>query len=138
MLESPRIIDVERKPRKCHKCGERVEDIFYGTGDMKEIDFVMEYRREGIMGGDSIPRRPPIWACSCGCKRFRKVNLDGTDVPVKVKMLNRRTKQEHCLPMIVLYGNPVLIVPDGMERKRATPSMMQSLQAMFSCCFAKP
>ena len=66
MLESPRIIDVERKPRKCHKCGERVEDIFYGTGDMKEIDFVMEYRREGIMGGDNIPRRPPIWACSWG------------------------------------------------------------------------
>ena len=94
MLERPRIIDVERKPRKCPKCGERVVDIIYGTGDMTEIEFVMEYRREGIMGGDSIPRRPPIWACSCGCKRFRKVNLDGTDVPVKVKMLNRRTKQE--------------------------------------------
>ena len=137
MLESPRIIDVERKPRKCHKCGERVEDIFYGTGDMKEIDFVMEYRREGIMGGDNIPRRPPIWACACGCKRIRKVNPDGTNAPVKVKMLNRRTKQEHCLPMIVLYGNPVLIVPDGMERKRATPSMMQSLQAMSSCCSVK-
>ena len=117
MLESPRIIDVERKPRKCHKCGERVEDIFYGTGDMKEIDFVMEYRREGIMGGDNIPRRPPIWACACGCKRIRKVNPDGTNAPVKVKMLNRRTKQEHCLPMIVLYGNPVFIVPDGMEWK---------------------
>ena len=94
MLERPRIIDVERKPRKCPKYGERVVDIIYGTGDMTEIEFVMEYRREGIMGGDSIPRRPPIWACSCGCKRFRKVNLDGTDVPVKVKMLNRRTKQE--------------------------------------------
>lgn len=39
------------------------------------------------MGGDNIPRRPPIWACSCGCKRFRKVNPDGTDAPVKVKML---------------------------------------------------
>ena len=138
MLERPRIIDVERKPRKCPKCGERVVDIIYGTGDMTEIEFVMEYRREGIMGGDNIPRRPPIWACACGCKRIRKVNPDGTNAPVKVKMLNRRTKQEHCLPMIVLYGNPVLIVPDGMERKRATPSMMQSLQAMSSCCFAKP
>ena len=94
MLERPRIIDVERKPRKCPKYGERVVVIIYGTGDMTEIEFVMEYRREGIMGGDSIPRRPPIWACSCGRKRFRKVNLDGTDVPVKVKMLNRRTKQE--------------------------------------------
>ena len=39
------------------------------------------------MGGDNIPRRPPIWACSCGCKRFRKVNPDGMDAPVKVKML---------------------------------------------------
>ena len=40
----------------------------------------MEYRREGIMGGDNIPLPPPIWAC--GCKRFSKVNLDGTDAPV--------------------------------------------------------
>jgi len=87
MLERPRIINVERKPSKCPVCGERVVDIIYGTGDMTEIDFLMEYRREGIMGGDNIPRRPPIWACSCGCKRFRKVNADGTDAPVKVKML---------------------------------------------------
>lgn len=55
-------------------------DIIYGTGDMTEIEFVMEYRREGIMGGDKIPRRPPIWARSC--RHFRKVNLDGTDAPV--------------------------------------------------------
>lgn len=55
-------------------------DIIYGTGEMTEIEFVMEYRREGIMGGDKIPRRPPIWARSC--KHFRKVNLDGTDAPV--------------------------------------------------------
>lgn len=39
------------------------------------------------MGGDNIPRRPPIWACSCGCKRFRKVNPDGSDAQVKPKML---------------------------------------------------
>ena len=39
------------------------------------------------MGGDNIPRRPPIWACTNGCKRFRKVNPDGTDSPVKVKKL---------------------------------------------------
>lgn len=87
MIERPRIIDVVRKPSKCPKCGERVVDIIYGTGDMTESEFLLEYRREGIMGGDNIPRRPPIWACSCGCKRFRKVNLDGTDAPVKVKML---------------------------------------------------
>ena len=41
---------------------------------MTEIEFTLEYRKEGIMGGDNIPRRPPIWACVCGCKRFRKVN----------------------------------------------------------------
>ncbi len=87
MLVRTRIIDVERKPRRCPVCKERVVDIIYGTGDMSEIEFLLEYRREGIMGGDNIPRRPPIWACSCGCKRFRKVKPDGTDAPVKVKML---------------------------------------------------
>ena len=55
-------------------------DIIYATDDMIEIEFVMEYRHEGIMGGDKIHRRPPIWARSC--KHFRKVNLDGTDAPV--------------------------------------------------------
>lgn len=83
----PRIINVTRKPTKCPDCGERVVDIVYGTGDMTEIEFALQYRKEAIMGGDNIPRRPPIWCCSCGCKRFRKVNLDGTDAPVKVKML---------------------------------------------------
>ena len=78
---------MERKPTKCPVCGERVVDIIYGTGDMTEIEFMLEYRKEGVMGGDNIPRRPPIWACSCGCKRFRKVNPDGTDAPVKVKLL---------------------------------------------------
>ena len=87
MIERPRIIDVVRKPRKCPVCGEKIVDIIYGTGDMTEIEYLLEYRREGIMGGDIIPRRPPIWACCCGCKRFRKVNPDGTDAAVKVKML---------------------------------------------------
>lgn len=92
MIERPRIIDVERKPSKCPVCGERVVDIIYGTGDMTEIEFMLEYRKEGIMGGDNIPRRPPIWACACGCKRFRKVNPDGTDAPVKVKLLKNIRK----------------------------------------------
>ena len=92
MLERPRIIDVERKPSKCPVCGERVVDIIYGTGDMTEVDFMLEYRKDGIMGGDNIPRRPPIWACACGCKRFRKVNPDGTDAPVKVKLLKNIRK----------------------------------------------
>lgn len=89
----PRIIDVLRKPMRCPVCGERVVDIIYGTGDMTEIEFLLEYRREGMMGGNNIPRRPPIWECSCGCKRFRKVNHDGTDAPVKVKLLKNLRKR---------------------------------------------
>lgn len=87
MAVQTRIVDVYRKPSKCPVCGESVVDIIYGTGDMSEIEFFFEYRRPGIMGGDNIPRRPPIWACSCGCKRFRKINPDGSDAEVKVKML---------------------------------------------------
>ncbi len=87
------IIDVMRKPQKCPVCGERVVDIIYGTGDMTEWEYLMEYRRDGIMGGDVIPRRPPIWGCSCGCKRFRKVKWDGSDAEVKPKLLkNMRPK----------------------------------------------
>ena len=53
MLERPRIINVERKQSKCPVCGERVVDIIYGTGDMTEVDFMLEYRKDGIMGGDN-------------------------------------------------------------------------------------
>lgn len=88
----PRIIDVTRKPSKCPDCGSEVVDIVYGTGDMTESDFLFEYRKSAIMGGDNIPRRPPIWCCVCGCKRFRKINEDGTDAPVKVKMLKNIRK----------------------------------------------
>lgn len=63
-----KIINVMRKPRKCPVCGERVVDIIYGTGDMTEIEFVFAYRREGMMGGDKIPRNPPIWERVCGCR----------------------------------------------------------------------
>ena len=82
-----RIEDVLRKPSKCPVCGEQIVDIIYGSGDFTEIDFLFKYRKNAIMGGDNIPRRPPIWACSCGCKRFRKVNPDGSYAPVKVKLL---------------------------------------------------
>lgn len=88
----PRIIDVTRKPSKCPDCGSEVVDIVYGTGDMTESDFLFEYRKSAIMGGDNIPRRPPIWCCAYGCKRFRKINEDGTDAPVKVKMLKNIRK----------------------------------------------
>ena len=90
--KKPRIINVTRKPSKCPDCGSSVVDIIYGTGDMTEIEFVLQYRKDGIMGGDSIPRRAPIWSCSCGCKRFRKVNPDGSDATVKVKVLKNMRK----------------------------------------------
>lgn len=47
----PRIINVTRKPTKCPNCGEKVVDIVYGTGDMTEIEFALQYRKEAIMGG---------------------------------------------------------------------------------------
>jgi hypothetical protein len=87
-----KIIDVQRKPRQCPVCGGEVVDIIYGTGNMTEVDFLFAYRKTAIMGGDNIPKRPPIWACSCGCKRFRKVNNDGSDALVKVKLLKNVRK----------------------------------------------
>ena len=97
MLVRTRIIDVERKPIKCPVCGSEVWDIIYGTGDMTEVEFFLTYNKPAIMGGDNIPRRPPIWACGCGCKRFRKVNPDGTDASVKVKLLkNVRVRKFGC------------------------------------------
>lgn len=76
-----RIANVLRKPGKCP-----VWDIVYGTGDMTEVEFLYQYRKNASMGGDRIPRRPPMWECSCGCLRFRKVNADGTDAKVKIKI----------------------------------------------------
>jgi hypothetical protein len=87
-----KIIDVVRKPRQCPVCGGEVVEIVYGTGNMTEVDFLFAYRKSAIMGGDNIPHRPPIWACSCGCKRFRKVNPDGSDASVKVKLLKNVRK----------------------------------------------
>ena len=62
------IIDVIRKPSKCPVCGGEITDIIYGTGDMEEWEFLMQYRKTAIMGGDNIPRRPPVWACTAGCR----------------------------------------------------------------------
>ena len=87
MAIQTRIIDVYRKPSKCPVCGGEVVDIVYETGDTTEMEYFLWYRKLAVMGGDNIPRRPPIWACSNGCKRFRKINLDGTDAPVKVKKM---------------------------------------------------
>lgn len=76
-----RIANVLRKPGKCP-----VWDIVYGAGDMTEVEFLYQYRKNASMGGERIPHRPPIWECSCGCLRFRKVNSDGTDAKVKIKI----------------------------------------------------
>lgn len=82
-----RIANVLRKPGKCPVCGEPVWDIVYGTGDMTEVEFLYQYRKNACMGGDGIPCRPPMRECSCGFLRFRKINADGTDAKVKIKML---------------------------------------------------
>jgi hypothetical protein len=54
---------------------------------MEEWQFTLTYRKSAMMGGDNIPMRPPVWACSCGCLRFRKVTQDGHDAPVKLLLL---------------------------------------------------
>jgi hypothetical protein len=55
MLGRPRIIDVERNPRKCPDCGSSVVDIIYGTDDMNGAEFLLAYRMNAIMGGEIIP-----------------------------------------------------------------------------------
>lgn len=50
MIIRSRIVDVKRKPQKCPVCGSRVVDIIYGTGDMTEWEYLVYYRRDGIMG----------------------------------------------------------------------------------------
>lgn len=84
-----RILNVTRKPTHCPRCGEdsQVWPIVYGTGDMTETEFLMEYRKEAVMGGDNIPKRAPIWGCSVCSTRFRKVNPDGTDADVRLTFL---------------------------------------------------
>ncbi len=64
--KKPRIINVMRKPSKCPDCGSQVVDIVYGTGDMTEIEFVLEYRKDAIMGGNNI-----YW-CPIKIRDFRK------------------------------------------------------------------
>lgn len=87
MAKRYQIINVLRKPRKCPNCGEEVWDIIYGTGDMEPWEFLTEYRKSAVMGGDNIPIRPPVWECSCCNTRFRKIKPDGTDAPVKIQLL---------------------------------------------------
>ena len=53
------IINVTRKPLKCPVCNIPRVDMIYGTGDMTEVDFVLEYKKS-IMGGSNIPCHSPI------------------------------------------------------------------------------
>ncbi len=68
------------------------------------------------MGGDSIPRKPPIWACPCGCKRFRKINPDGTYAPVKVKLLKNIRKAP--LTKITWESESVTGTPESLRAAR--------------------
>jgi hypothetical protein len=77
----------------CPVCGGDVVDIIYGSGDMTDTQFFHEYRRIGVMGGDTIPKNPPLWACAAGCKRFRKINWEGSATEVKPKLLKNVRKR---------------------------------------------
>lgn len=91
---------VMRKPVHCSKCVQDSEvwPIIYKTGDMIESEFFEKYHKSAVMGGDNIPRRPPIWGCSCCSTRFRKVNPDGTDAEVRPILL--KTVRPESLLMI--------------------------------------
>lgn len=84
-----RILNVLRKPHRCPRCGKNSEvlPIIYRTGDLTSLDILLMYRMNVVVGGDNIPKRPPVWACGCCNLRFRKVLPDGTDAPVKLRFL---------------------------------------------------
>ena len=94
MLVRTRIIDVERKPIKCPVCGSEVWDIIYGTGDMTEVEFFLTYNKPAIMGGDNIPRRPPIWAWT-QMERILKPSLQ----ELKSRSTLQRTRLQICCQM---------------------------------------
>ena len=51
-----RIANVLRKPSICPVCGELVWDIVYGTGDMTEIEFLYQYRKNKKITQDGEKR----------------------------------------------------------------------------------
>ena len=75
MLERRRIITVERKPSKCPVCGERVVDIIYGTGDMTEIEFMLEYRRK-VFYGEKRREIGEILRTLCNWKNIRIIEAE--------------------------------------------------------------
>ncbi len=50
-----RIINVTRKPRRCPICGEPVWDIIYGSGEMKDYQFLLKYRKKWGHGRGQYP-----------------------------------------------------------------------------------
>ena len=137
MLERLRIINVERKPSEYPVCGKRVPDIIYGTGDITEVEFMLDYRKDGIMGADNILYRRPIWTCACGCKRFRKVNPDGTDALVKVKLLKIVGNGYILIPTFSLGA--LLTIPSNTLSTLASSSLdnayMQSITSRLAAIF---
>ena len=113
-----RILNVMRKPVHCPRCGQDSEvwPIIYKTGDMTESEFFMKYRKSAVMGGDNIPRRPPIWGCSCCSTRFRKVNSDGTDAEVKLTLL-KNVRPASLLK--ITWESKKLIESIGTDTRRA-------------------
>lgn len=47
---------------KCPDCGSEVLDIIYCTGDLTETDFLFEYRKNAIIGGENIPTSAAVRA----------------------------------------------------------------------------
>ena len=45
------------------------------------------FTKPGTQRKWSISRRPPIWACSHGCKRFNKINFDGKDGIITIETI---------------------------------------------------
>jgi hypothetical protein len=45
------------------------------------------------MGGDTIPKNPPLWACAAGCKRFRKIDRNGNSTEANPKLLKNVRKR---------------------------------------------
>lgn len=93
-MRGTKIYEVTRKPRTCPYCKSQPTDdtghivpIIYGTGDYTEIDYLFEYHKTGMMGGDTIPRNPPKWGCNICGRRFRLVDEQGNYVPWKVHLL---------------------------------------------------
>lgn len=82
---------------------------YYYVGDGQRVAFVR-------VGEESLPAT---------AEQMLRLVLKGSN-----KTYDSLLMLGHCLQMIVHCGNLVYIVPDGMGRQKAMPSMMRSLQEM--------